>query len=206
MKQNSSDFENAELTDSIERKETNVTLTEVKDDFAHDGFEQNSKLLAENKMQNTQEASLRTISVQKCKDFEKIRTNEGNTEQNKEVTAGAHLPKQFNTDESVDNKETDQLYMLSKVLQSESNKENVECAECDFWDFAGQKDFYATHQTFLTMNAIYLLTIDLSSFETAQPVQKEGGKLDDIGGKHKQFSNIKYYSAFRFCYQNRSLY
>ncbi|VDI37255.1 Hypothetical predicted protein [Mytilus galloprovincialis] len=71
--------------------------------------------------------------------------------------------------------------MLSKVLQSESNNENVECAECDFWDFAGQKDFYATHQTFLTMNAIYLLTIDLSSFETAQPVQQEGGKLDDIG-------------------------
>ncbi|CAC5423659.1 unnamed protein product [Mytilus coruscus] len=35
-------------------------------------------------------------------------------------------------------------------------------ADCGFWDFAGQKEFYATHQTFLSRNAIYLLVVDVS--------------------------------------------
>ncbi|XP_063410536.1 uncharacterized protein LOC134693628 [Mytilus trossulus] len=177
---------NAELTDSTDSyilpKKTAGQLTEVQDDFTHNDFQPKNKLLKENKSKITQETSLTNIPIQAC--IDNIRTNEGNFQQTSE--SKINLPhefrqKQIHTDESIENKETDQLYLLSNVLQSESNKENVECAECDFWDFAGQKDFYATHQTFLTMNAIYLLTIDLSSFETAQPVQQESGKFDDIG-------------------------
>ncbi|CAG2188078.1 unnamed protein product [Mytilus edulis] len=37
-----------------------------------------------------------------------------------------------------------------------------EFADCAFWDFAGQKEFYATHQTFLSANAVYLLVVDIS--------------------------------------------
>ncbi|CAC5358503.1 unnamed protein product [Mytilus coruscus] len=39
---------------------------------------------------------------------------------------------------------------------------NDQFADCGFWDFAGQKEFYATHQTFLSRNAIYLLVVDIS--------------------------------------------
>ncbi|CAC5387918.1 unnamed protein product [Mytilus coruscus] len=39
---------------------------------------------------------------------------------------------------------------------------NDQYADCGFWDFAGQKEFYATHQTFLSRNAIYLLVVDVS--------------------------------------------
>ncbi|CAC5410611.1 unnamed protein product [Mytilus coruscus] len=39
---------------------------------------------------------------------------------------------------------------------------NDQYADCGFWDFAGQKEFYATHQTFLSRNAIYLLVLDIS--------------------------------------------
>ncbi|CAC5381003.1 unnamed protein product [Mytilus coruscus] len=39
---------------------------------------------------------------------------------------------------------------------------NDQYADCGFWNFAGQKEFYATHQTFLSRNAIYLLVVDVS--------------------------------------------
>lgn len=40
-------------------------------------------------------------------------------------------------------------------------------AFCWLWDFAGQKDFYATHQVFLSTSAIYLLVTDRLEFSTA---------------------------------------
>ncbi|VDI66750.1 Hypothetical predicted protein, partial [Mytilus galloprovincialis] len=40
--------------------------------------------------------------------------------------------------------------------------QNEQFADCGFWDFAGQKEFYATHQTFLCSNAVYLLVVDIS--------------------------------------------
>ncbi|CAG2250963.1 unnamed protein product [Mytilus edulis] len=43
-----------------------------------------------------------------------------------------------------------------------STNQREEFAICGFWDFAGQKEFYATHQTFLSANAVYLLVIDIS--------------------------------------------
>ena len=40
-------------------------------------------------------------------------------------------------------------------------RDNDDLADCRFWDFAGQREYYATHQTFLSPNAIYLLTMSL---------------------------------------------
>ncbi|VDI70824.1 Hypothetical predicted protein [Mytilus galloprovincialis] len=34
-------------------------------------------------------------------------------------------------------------------------------ALCELWDFAGQKEFYATHQAFLTSSAVYLVVADM---------------------------------------------
>ncbi|CAC5398283.1 unnamed protein product [Mytilus coruscus] len=42
------------------------------------------------------------------------------------------------------------------------SRQNEQFADCGFWDFAGQKEFYATHQTFLSANAVYLLVADIS--------------------------------------------
>lgn len=43
--------------------------------------------------------------------------------------------------------------------------------ECGIWDFAGQKEYYPTHQTFLTPHAIYLLVADIT--DDIKPVQKD---------------------------------
>lgn len=46
--------------------------------------------------------------------------------------------------------------------QTETEKMKSEgLIECGIWDFAGQKDYYATHQTFFTPYAIYLLVADI---------------------------------------------
>lgn len=41
-------------------------------------------------------------------------------------------------------------------------------AFCWLWDFAGQKDFYATHQVFLSTCAVYLLVTDSLDFSCAE--------------------------------------
>lgn len=165
------------------KKETSTRIPEVEENFLHKELQQKSKSLEKNEIKNTQEVSHAPIIIEKCTDIE---TNDGNNEQTTDVKMKPlHVlhPKQMHMDKLIEKNKSDQFYLLSNILQSECIQENTECAECDFWDFAGQKEFYATHQTFLTMNAIYLLTIDLSSFETDQPVQQKGGKLDNIGGK-----------------------
>ncbi|XP_052073940.1 uncharacterized protein LOC127711826 [Mytilus californianus] len=52
--------------------------------------------------------------------------------------------------------------------------------ECGIWDFAGQKDYYATHQTFFTPHAIYLLVADIT--EDIKDIQHdENADFDKIG-------------------------
>ncbi|CAC5390652.1 unnamed protein product [Mytilus coruscus] len=54
-------------------------------------------------------------------------------------------------------------WIFTKGNESPLNEyPNDQYADCGFWDFAGQKEFYATHQTFLSRNAIYLLVVDVS--------------------------------------------
>lgn len=57
-------------------------------------------------------------------------------------------------------------------------------ADCGFWDFAGQKVFYATHQTFMSSNAVYLLVVDISKdlSERTYNMMIEN-EFDSIGGK-----------------------
>ena len=62
------------------------------------------------------------------------------------------------------------LDTLSDAMNVELPKEFF--ADCVIWDFAGQKEFYATHQTFLTNSAIYLLTADLSKELSSQRLKK----------------------------------
>ncbi|XP_063448291.1 uncharacterized protein LOC134727830 [Mytilus trossulus] len=52
--------------------------------------------------------------------------------------------------------------LLSNVFASTPNSYNSlnHFASCGLWDFAGQKEFYATHQAFLTSRAIYVLVAE----------------------------------------------
>lgn len=64
-------------------------------------------------------------------------------------------------------------------------------ADCRFWDFAGQKEFYATHQTFLNPNAVYLLVVDVSTDFTSKTPNDMLDKEFETSGGNKLFSYIK---------------
>ena len=55
---------------------------------------------------------------------------------------------------------TDLLDDFQGIQDSDVSYEDL--AEVRILDFAGQYEFYATHQTFLNKNAIYLLALDMS--------------------------------------------
>ncbi|CAC5404120.1 unnamed protein product [Mytilus coruscus] len=73
---------------------------------------------------------------------------------------------------------------MNKILLLAKNKKQKitsdDLVECGIWDFAGQKDYYATHQTFFTPHAIYLLVADI---EDAMTGTEDDGSVnfDTIG-------------------------
>lgn len=73
------------------------------------------------------------------------------------------------------------LYMLESVANCKLSKN--EYADCGIWDFAGQKEFYATHQAFITSNCIFLLVADISKdVNTGAGTSMSQRGFDSIGG------------------------
>lgn len=64
------------------------------------------------------------------------------------------------TDKRLDADQERKSRLIKNICESESSLDDF--AETVLLDFAGQYEFYATHQTFLNKHAIYLLVIDVS--------------------------------------------
>lgn len=59
--------------------------------------------------------------------------------------------------------------MLSFYLFIAFNYNTIkQFADCELWDFAEEKGFYAMHQTFFSRNAVYLFVLDLSKDFTSK--------------------------------------
>ncbi|XP_076084455.1 uncharacterized protein LOC143055203 [Mytilus galloprovincialis] len=58
--------------------------------------------------------------------------------------------------------------IMKSCLQFREKEQDDSLAFCWLWDFAGQKDFYATHQVFLSKHAVFLLVTDSLEFSTAE--------------------------------------
>lgn len=52
---------------------------------------------------------------------------------------------------------------------------STQCANCMIMDFAGHKEYYSTHQTFLTKNAIYLVLLSLKEEYISAKTSSETG-------------------------------
>lgn len=74
---------------------------------------------------------------------------------------------------------SDILYSLLSSIDFE--KPSGDYALCGLWDFAGQKEFYVTHQVFLTSYAVYLLVADLGDIVN-QSTNHCFANPKDIGG------------------------
>ncbi|CAC5373137.1 unnamed protein product [Mytilus coruscus] len=72
-----------------------------------------------------------------------------------------------NLDKNDDENESSLLVMPGDLMSHVFSKSTLKApqghyATCELWDFAGQKDFYATHQAFLTSSAVYLVVADMN--------------------------------------------
>ncbi|CAG2245250.1 unnamed protein product [Mytilus edulis] len=119
---------------------------------------------------------------------------------NKEVTnesSSLVMPEDFTTDDKInlDNKQNESslLVMPEDLMSHVFSKSTVNApfniyALCELWDFAGQKEFYATHQAFLTSSAVYLVVADMKD-----DISKQG-----LGQCFADFQNIGEYVDFWF--------
>ncbi|XP_071153047.1 probable serine/threonine-protein kinase roco6 [Mytilus edulis] len=86
-----------------------------------------------------------------------------------------------------DLKDTLSLSMPSNLMSSvfsttsSSNMPLNHYALCGLWDFAGQKEFYATHQAFLTNNAIYLVVAKMTDDISKQDVKQVFADFQRVG-------------------------
>ncbi|VDH97162.1 Hypothetical predicted protein [Mytilus galloprovincialis] len=75
--------------------------------------------------------------------------------------------------------------LLARVLSKTSNSyiASNQHALCGLWDFAGQKEFYATHQAFLTSCAIYLVVADIDDDISKQDITQYFADYSEVGVK-----------------------
>ncbi|CAG2224646.1 unnamed protein product [Mytilus edulis] len=101
--------------------------------------------------------------------------------------------------------------LMSQIFASTSTSSipSNDYALCGLWDFAGQKDFYATHQVFLTSTAIYLVVADM---ETDIWKEKEGDTKESTSGKQENGhlltddgEYVDYWFDSIHCYRTSSL-
>ncbi|VDI57301.1 Hypothetical predicted protein [Mytilus galloprovincialis] len=70
-------------------------------------------------------------------------------------------------------KNMDDILLYAKKNKEQNNADTTDgLVDCGIWDFAGKKDYYATHQTFFTPHAIYLIVADIT--DDIQPMEYDG--------------------------------
>ncbi|CAC5422025.1 unnamed protein product [Mytilus coruscus] len=77
--------------------------------------------------------------------------------------------------------EMDEIFLEVKKITEKITTEDL--IECRLWDFAGEKDYYVTHQTFLTPQAIYLLVANVNDEIKQVDMLEKDTEFDSIAGK-----------------------
>lgn len=103
------------------------------------------------------------------------------------ITHHNELSTKENIDENIDKNESLSLFMPGDLVShvftnSATNTPSIPYALCELWDFAGQKEFYATHQAFLTSNAVYLVVADMKDDISKQGISQYFADFKDVGG------------------------
>ncbi|CAC5379492.1 unnamed protein product [Mytilus coruscus] len=92
----------------------------------------------------------------------------------------------INLDNNKEKNESSSLVMPEDLMSNVFSKSTVNTplnlyALCELWDFAGQKEFYATHQAFLTSSAVYLVVADMKDEISKQGLSQCSADFQHIG-------------------------
>ncbi|VDI27951.1 Hypothetical predicted protein, partial [Mytilus galloprovincialis] len=135
------------------------------------------------KTEGTDEKNMRTSANYTIHNIAKLDKNE--TKDDDYLTINNAI---YNFDENEDENKPLSLIMpkdlMSSVLSKKSNSDTYsnQHALCSLWDFAGQKEFYATHQAFLTSGAVYLVVADIDDDISKRYVTQHFADYREVGG------------------------
>ncbi|XP_063410635.1 probable serine/threonine-protein kinase roco6 [Mytilus trossulus] len=191
-------FPNAEDRDTLSMQEDETNNMNIRQGDAKSTNDKNittdTKLRQEEKEETIGSSSLAMPEESTNKALVNLDNEEITNESLSLVT-----PEDFTSDNNVnlDNtkkkNESSSLVMPKDVMSHVFSKSTVNAplnlyALCELWDFAGQKEFYATHQAFLTSSAVYLVVADMKD-----DISKQG-----LGQCFADFQNIGEYVDFWF--------
>ncbi|XP_052097330.1 uncharacterized protein LOC127732305 [Mytilus californianus] len=152
-------------------------------------------MVIRDKSEDTNESEL-LVMLEDFKAKSKVNLDKkGDTNQSSSLV----MPEDITSDAKINldnNKETNKsssLVMPEDLMSNMFSKSTVNSpsnlyALCELWDFAGQKEFYATHQAFLTSSAVYLVVADMKD-----DISKQG-----LGQYFADFQHIGEYVDFWF--------
>lgn len=103
-------------------------------------------------------------------DYQRIRRNDEPVDTpNKKAEADTH---------PCDSNYNEDLQDLDEILKAPLDVE--ETVQIDLWDFAGDREYYNTHKAFLSKDAIYLVTFDVSENANETSLEDERCKLRNL--------------------------
>ncbi|CAC5414038.1 unnamed protein product [Mytilus coruscus] len=105
-------------------------------------------------------------NLNKVNNMEKHQNSDPNNHEEMSDNLALSVENQLSFSEEIDQITEKIIEKMDDIIldaKTEKDKMTLEgLIECGIWDFAGQKDYYATHQTFFTPHAIYLLIADIN--------------------------------------------
>ncbi|VDI17122.1 Hypothetical predicted protein [Mytilus galloprovincialis] len=171
------DWEWNKIPDTTAMKESSINnrllLSMVKE--IHEGRETENKKMSENSLLYVRES-------------DENEGNKDNTTKGQDMHFSSH--KEFTSADDTTTSHSSELalQMLSSIIKPDLDLEDEDShATLTVWDFAGDKEFYDTHQTFLTPEAIYIVVAN----------------LDDIDGT-ESCDTFNYWMETIHCYGNKS--
>ncbi|XP_060595065.1 uncharacterized protein LOC132749353 isoform X2 [Ruditapes philippinarum] len=178
---------------------SNLRKTDVKDDtieedpFENDGDKKPTNALIQRLVEPLKPSATSTGSNLRKTDVKDDTIEEGSLENggaNEKVVKDEE--KAFTTNET---KYSEIVKDLQDTLHEgrKMSTGDLKTADVSIWDFAGQTEFYDTHQVFLSKRAIYLLVTDMS--KQVNDIVEDGNK----NWKISEFADFWLTSIYEFC-------
>ncbi|CAG2201022.1 unnamed protein product [Mytilus edulis] len=148
-----------------------ATVAKVNIDEKENTNKSSSSVMSKNLVSNTQ------IGIDKKEDTKKSESLliPGN------LVIGTKVGLQINEDTNESSLVMPEDLMSNVFSKSAENTLSNLYALCELWDFAGQKEFYATHQAFLTSSAVYLVVADMKDDISKQGLNQCFADFSHIG-------------------------
>ncbi|CAG2207852.1 unnamed protein product [Mytilus edulis] len=177
------------------RDNKNVTIVDTKNTYKEQEHEYNSSTPLDSKLDksNTNVPGINRlhnvsgndteVDIEKLENTDKMKNDrEDNVKGNSNII-------DIKTKKTLKEHQHEPLVAVSDLMSDvrskrfTSKQSSNHYALCGLWDFAGQKEFYATHQAFLTNSAVYLVVADMADDILKQDVKQNFATFQTVGGK-----------------------